>query len=229
MAIDSIGILANKLPTTLILYTGAYALDGGTTILYARDEAGKEHSVRLVQHAFPHPDAPLDRIPGRLYFNNELIAVRSGLEARLLEVLFNAAARVQDNPESATGDRISPNTLILGDDIKRVVQGSPEQNLRAMLQSVIDYVASEAYVTFAAEAAKTHLRVTWKQMELAPAGLGALRRIDSELRDKGIAEVAAMLKGKGRWELGPFPTEAQADAVAEQLRAAGLTVETKRE
>jgi hypothetical protein len=46
---------------------------------------------------------------------------------------------------------LSPNALILGDDIKRVVQGSPEENLRAMLQGVIDYVSSIGYVSFAAK------------------------------------------------------------------------------
>ena len=44
-----------------------------------------------------------------------------------------------------------------------------------------------------------------------------------------MTDVAALLKGKDGWQLGPFATEAEADAVAEQLRAAGLTVEKKWE
>jgi hypothetical protein len=140
-----------QLPTILTIYNGAFALDGGTTYLSATDEAGKDHRVLLIQHAFARPDAPPQALPGRLYFDGELISVRSALEGALLKLLRSATVRVKDEPQAEHQDRISQKALILGDDIKRVVQGSPEQNLRAMLQGIIDYLASDGYVSFAAK------------------------------------------------------------------------------
>jgi hypothetical protein len=139
------------MPTRLTIHDGAYALDGGTTHLSASDENGKEHEVLLIQHAFAAPDAPPESVPGRVYFNGEIVAVRSATEAYLMELLRNASVQVEDQPEPEPRDRISPNAIILGDDIKRVVQGTPEQNLRAMLQGIVDYVLSNDYVNFAAK------------------------------------------------------------------------------
>jgi hypothetical protein len=139
----------HQLPTILTIYTGAFATDGGTTLLSATDEVGKDHQVLLVQHAFARQNAPPQAIPGRLYFDGELVAVRSPFEDKLIELLRNANLQEMESPESRPQARISPKALIVGDDIKRVVQGSPEQNLRAMLRGIIDYVCSDAYASFA--------------------------------------------------------------------------------
>ena len=44
-----------------------------------------------------------------------------------------------------------------------------------------------------------------------------------------ISTQLTLLKSEDRWRLGPFATEAETDAVAEQLRSAGLTVEKRWE
>jgi hypothetical protein len=118
-----------QLPTTLTIYTGAFALDGGTTHLSAKDAASNDHRVLLIQHAFARPDAPPQAIPGRLYFDGELIAVRSALEGALLQLLRSATVRVKDEPQAEHRDRISPKALILGEDIKRVVQVGATQRI----------------------------------------------------------------------------------------------------
>ena len=74
-----------------------------------------------------------------------------------------------------------------------------------------------------------YLYVFWKQAEPAPFEVAALRRLDPALQGKGMTDVSALLKGEHGWRLGPFATEPEADALAEQLRSAGLIVEKKRE
>jgi hypothetical protein len=122
------------LPAKLTVHNSAYALDGGTTVLQAADEAGGNHAVMLVQHAFPQPSPSLGALPGRLYFDGELVPMRSDLEAGLLSLLRAAEVRYSD-PRQDQGERIqlSPNTLILGEDIRQVLTRGPEDNIRALL------------------------------------------------------------------------------------------------
>ena len=138
------------LPAKLTVHNSAYALDGGTTVLQAADEAGGNHAVMLVQHAFPQPSPSLGALPGRLYFDGELVPMRSDLEAGLLSLLRAAEVRYSD-PRQDQGERIqlSPNTLILGEDIRQVLTRGPEDNIRALLAAVVEFVQSEAYLRFA--------------------------------------------------------------------------------
>lgn len=137
-----------RLPARLTIRNCAYALDGGTTVLQAVDEAGHEHVIKLVQHAFPQASPP-DWIPGRLYFDEELVPMRSDLEAGVLALL--RAAEVRFTERHVPGERIqlSPNALILGDDIRQVLTRGPEENIRALTARVIEFVESESYFWFA--------------------------------------------------------------------------------
>jgi hypothetical protein len=72
------------LPKRLTIHNCVLTMDGGTTSFQATDEASIEHLVTLVQHAFPKVSRPLDKIPGRLYFDGALIPMRSPLEAEVL-------------------------------------------------------------------------------------------------------------------------------------------------
>jgi hypothetical protein len=138
------------LPKTLTVHNSAFALDGGTTALQAIDEAGREHGVMLVQHAFPEPSPSLGAVPGRLYFDGELVPMRSDLETQLLALLRAAEVRYS-GPLPDQGERIqlSPNAMILGEDIRQVLSRGPEENIRALLAAVIEFVESEAYLRFA--------------------------------------------------------------------------------
>jgi hypothetical protein len=138
------------LPTRLTVYSFAYALDGGTTVLRATDEAGREHGLTLVQHAFPQPSPSLGAIPGRLYFDDELVPMRSDVETAVLVLLRGAEVRYSGLvPEHGERIQLSPNALVLGDDIRQVLARDPEENIRALVAEVIRFVESDHYLRFA--------------------------------------------------------------------------------
>ena len=138
------------LPARLTVHDCDYALDGGTTVLRATDEAGRAHDVMLVQHAFPQSSPSLGAIPGRLYFDDELVPMRSDVEAGVLALLRAAGVRYS-GPLPEHGERIqpSPNALILGDDIRQVLTRGPEENIQGLLADVIQFVESDEYLRFA--------------------------------------------------------------------------------
>jgi hypothetical protein len=138
-------------PTKLTLRESAYALDGGTTALMFVDEQDKEQTVVLNQHAYiPEPKYFDEGLPGRLYFNETLIEVRSREEHFLLTLLKTAEVRyLPEDDFQGENIELSPNRAIFGDDLKQIFNQTPEENLRLMLKNVIDFVESDEYVTFA--------------------------------------------------------------------------------
>jgi hypothetical protein len=83
------------LPTHLIVSQTAIAMDGGTRAVLATDDDGKEHTIVLVQHGFPHRKTATE-IPGRLYFDRELIPMRSDAETEILALLHSAEIGYED-------------------------------------------------------------------------------------------------------------------------------------
>jgi hypothetical protein len=141
------------LPSRLTFHNCAYALDGGTTVLYAADERGAEHYVTLGQHAYVEPVSDCGRIPGRLHFDGQAIAVRSPVESDLLARLKAAEVWVVPDPSEShrpSADE-SKRFAVIGADIKRVLSRTPEENVRGLLSDVIAFVESPRYVTFAME------------------------------------------------------------------------------
>ncbi|HKB40228.1 MAG TPA: hypothetical protein VKD72_27610 [Gemmataceae bacterium] len=138
-------------PKQLTLHSSAYCLDGGTVLLTGTDEDGRAHAVMLVQNRFPGGNTC--GIPGRLYFDDELIPLRSDLESEVLALLRAADVRCIPEASEQAGERVqlSPNALILGDDIKQVLSRGPEDNIRGLRDQVIATVESPAYLSFAAE------------------------------------------------------------------------------
>src|SRR5262245_12112126 len=139
------------LPKRLRVHRSEFYFDGGTVLLPCTDEAEQSHVVMLVQSLFPN--GRTFGIPGRLYFDDEAVPVRSEVEAQLLALLRVAEVRYIPRP-GAAGQRIepSPNRLILGEDIKEVLAPcEPEEHLQKPLARLIQSVESPKYVTFAAE------------------------------------------------------------------------------
>lgn len=157
-------------PHRLTIYNSAYALDGGTMVLQATDEAGRERVVMLVQHASLQP-MTLDALPGRLYFDGELVPMRSDLENRVLALLCAAEVRYSGPfPDQDESIQLSPNALILDEDIRQVLSRSPEDNIRALLAALVEFVESEAYLRFAErveQAADTTRYTVWVAWEPA--------------------------------------------------------------
>lgn len=138
-------------PQRLTLTGTAYCMDGGTTRIAATDERGKERSVMLVQRMFAAGSS--FGIPGRLYLDDEPVVVRSEVEQQLIALLRAADVRYTP-PENEPDPRskVSPNAIILSDDIKRVLSRGPEENIRALRDQVVEWVESPQYASFAAEA-----------------------------------------------------------------------------
>ena len=84
------------LPRRFSLLDLAIATDGGTVFVHGEDESGRKRTISLVQRVNPHRNGPSDRIPGRLYFDGELVPLRSEIEAGVLTLLRESAAREAD-------------------------------------------------------------------------------------------------------------------------------------
>ena len=84
------------------------ALDGGSIFLTIRDRSDRAHQVELVQPMFLAPADPA-RLPGRLYVDGKLIAVRSEQERMLLDGLreaMGASAEVPGGSEFVRGSAL---------------------------------------------------------------------------------------------------------------------------
>ena len=129
-----------NLPSRLTVHDASYALDGGTTTLFATDEQGAEHRIRLPRNI----ESNLCQTTGQLYFDGELVPVRSLLESNVLRLLKDAvlAPRSTLRPGSL---KLEPPFGVAGDDLKRLVAGSADENLRWLVDSVITYVEADAY------------------------------------------------------------------------------------
>lgn len=70
--------------------------------------------------------------------------LRSPFEANLLLLIKHAvlAPRMIARPGSF---KLKPPLAVAGDDLKSIVAGTPDENLRRLVDSVISYVESDAY------------------------------------------------------------------------------------
>ncbi len=133
-----------KLPQSITITNSSYLLDGGTTTLCAVCDLGNEVHIQLAQHVFPSP------VAGRLFFGEELIAVRSPVEDAIVKLLDEAeilpsALRLPDGePIQLSEDRIS-----FVEEIDELAANIPADNLRRQLNAIVAYVQSDEYVTVA--------------------------------------------------------------------------------
>lgn len=128
------------IPLRLTFYSAGYALDGGSTTLFATDEQGKEHRVYLPRGF----DSNGGQTTGLLYFDGELIPVRSAFESNLLRLFREAQLAHRSIPRPGAMKLTAP-FAVVGDELERVVRGTAEENLRLLVDSVITYVESDAY------------------------------------------------------------------------------------
>ena len=126
----------------------SYLLDGGTTILQARTESGRECRIRLNQRRSGGLGDPA-RLPGRLYVDGELVEIRSEYESAVVELLKSASIVPKERPPAPPENRISKNALVLGADIQQVLDSTPEENLRRLRDEIVAFVTSDEYVHIA--------------------------------------------------------------------------------
>ena len=128
------------LPSRLTFYDASYMLDGGTTTLHAIDELSVQHRVFLPRGMTGCPGHKT----GRLYFDGELVPVRSPLELNLLR-LFKEAELVSRAIPHSGALRLEPPVAAASEDIRRLLDGTARENLRWLLDDVVRYVESGAY------------------------------------------------------------------------------------
>jgi hypothetical protein len=137
-----------NLPKQITIEDGHYTLDGGTIHLIVYDECSRKHDIVLVQHLFSEYREP-DCIPGRLYFDNQLVDLRSPDEARILQLLHYATVSVSSTRSSCEDTVSVAGRLILGDDIREAIEGDSQTNLHRWRTSIVAFVSSDEYVSFA--------------------------------------------------------------------------------
>jgi hypothetical protein len=133
----------SAVPRRIIVRDCAYAMDGGSIHLLAQDERGRQFDILLGQHAFPKANRSTDLIPGRLYFGSQLVPIRSELESQKAEVKA-PPSQPQPSGQVAYGS----------EDIRQFFMRTPEENCRAFLRKIVEFVQSERYISFASEVSR---------------------------------------------------------------------------
>lgn len=128
----------------MTFYSADYALHGGSTRLYATDERGAEHHVYLARNIYSDGGSGPRQTAGLFYFDGELIPVRSRLESKLLRLFLEAQLAPRSVPILGS-QKLTPPFGVVGDDLERLVRGTPENNFRFLAVSVITYIESDAY------------------------------------------------------------------------------------
>ncbi len=139
------------IPETLIFENGAFALDGGSISLMARDGDGKAHEIILAQTRFLRPDNHyIGQIPGRLYLNGELIGVRSTEEGVLLGHLRQPRIEcpVADTEKPRTNQYEEERNPDVGNYLDAVAHG-PAAAVAHIVQSILEFVESDKYLEMA--------------------------------------------------------------------------------
>lgn len=128
----------------------AYAMDGGSIHASVRSGDGSEHALLLVQHALPESATP-NALFGRLYFDGDLIPIRSESEAAIIGGLRTAAIEVPAQPPEQH-DPVSETALVFGDEPRQVldaIRAGPEAATRQLITLLVSWVESEEYSTLA--------------------------------------------------------------------------------
>ncbi len=134
---------SDELPTRIVVRDCAMALDGGTIHLSAKDEAGRPVSIML---ATSLPSSSM-RVAGRLYFDGDLVPIRSEREAGILKLLSEATVEAPRLPAHVQKSRM----VVIGQDIKDFLEQTPEENCTAFLRKIIESVQSESYLRLATD------------------------------------------------------------------------------
>lgn len=147
------------IPDILIYKDHSYFTDGGTIELDMRDKKGNAHSLVLAQHEFiededclnedypneyescfcEHADGEVTKwgawYPGRLYFDNTLIPIRSAEETTLIRLVEKALQEFKANPPA-----LAPGA-------------QPEYQMEAviMMDAFLDFLRSQEYVNLAGQ------------------------------------------------------------------------------
>ena len=139
-------------PEQITITEGFYLTDGGSIVLIAKDSTGRQYEITLSQHLILEYLDP-KRPPGRLYFNHQLIHVRSEAEAQILQLI--KACRIADDPEPPAPSKDLQEGgpgMIIGEDLKEYhlkLSEGKHAVLQHLVQMLIAYLESEDYLVIA--------------------------------------------------------------------------------
>ena len=133
---------SHELPTRIVVRDCALTLDGGTIHLFATDEDGRQVST-LLASTLPGSS----RVAGRLYFDGDLVPMRSEREAGILRLLSEAKVEAPRLPPN----RRPSGMAIIGSDIKEFLEQSPEENCKAFIRKIMESVQSDGYLRLATD------------------------------------------------------------------------------
>ncbi len=132
-----------ELPTRIVVRDCGMMLDGGTILLSATDEAGRQVSIMLASSL----GGSSTRVAGRLYFDGNLVPMRSEREAGILKLLSEAKVEAPRLPPSRQTSRMA----IFGNDIKEFFEQTPEENCKAFIRKIVESIRSESYLRLATD------------------------------------------------------------------------------
>ncbi|MEN8240565.1 MAG: hypothetical protein ABFS17_01490 [Chloroflexota bacterium] len=141
-----------KIPTQLTFIQSFYLTDGGTIVLIGEEPNMTRHEITLYQSLLLHQIDP-NKLPGRLYFNRQLIAVRSESEAQILRLLQTGEIIEEPPAPSEVNPTVKKSPgMVVGDDLKaysaKLAEGKAAV-IRHLRDQMIARVESQEYLELA--------------------------------------------------------------------------------
>jgi len=130
---------SDELPKRIVVRDCAMKFDGGTIYLDATDEAGRQVSILLAT-----PIGWSELAAGRLYFDGNLVPMRSEREAGILKLLSEAKVEVPGSEPIGLHSQMA----VGSDDIRDFFERTPDENCRAFIRNILESVRSEGYLRF---------------------------------------------------------------------------------
>jgi hypothetical protein len=142
-----------EIPEKLTIVDGFYFTDGGTIVLLAEEPGGGRHQITLGQHRILEYFDP-NVLPGRLYFNDLLVPVRSEIEVKVIELLQAGEIVPVETPEPKDDTALTAEgpVVIVGDDLKEYYAKEAEgkgETIRHLIEQLIRFVESREYIRVA--------------------------------------------------------------------------------
>jgi len=135
------------IPPTLAVTDCGGVLDGGTLIIFLRDTAGSEHTLKVPQHHIAGNFRPGEP-PGALIFDGEVLAVRGSAEQELVTALRAATYMYAEHSYADHSDLAEAARLHLQEWL-RATGEDVSTLLRHAVADILEFVGSEAYVDVA--------------------------------------------------------------------------------
>lgn len=169
----------NQYPNEITITNGAFALDGGSISIFGNDENGKTIHIHLGWSINAQMSGE-----GQLYFNDIAVPKRSYEESYVLSLLENV--NYEDKSPKKDEPQISSKRIIIGEDIKRIMDGmdeGPIPFMKSIVKQLLFNVRSDKYIKGS----------NYREKECPKCNGERYLEIDEE----GNTELCDMCSGKG--------------------------------